>query len=195
MHIFEGNMKRHVHQSVAPALAMATVLALSSPALAADDVLTTSSEQAVSLFSRSCMTFAGQKDQLRAWTQAQKIPEMPQDKATILMGKFPGKAFAISTPVGNYIIGSQDDGGCTLFVQRADGKILATQLEAIIAASKLTLKITSDQNDANNRDMHHRGYEIAGKNRKWLVALSFMPPGKTALDAILTAYNVNMPSP
>jgi hypothetical protein len=52
-------------------IATSTALfALLSGSAFADDALTTSSEQAVIIFTKSCMTFASQKDQLRSWAEA-----------------------------------------------------------------------------------------------------------------------------
>lgn len=169
-----------------------SLLTLLSSSAFADDALTTSSEQAVIIFSKSCMIFAGRKDQLRTWAGGQKMQPSPPDMAAKLMGKHPGEAFGVTTPSGIFVIGSQDDGGCTLYVQHADGKQVEAKFEEIVALSKLNLKVTTDLDDVQNTAMHHKGYEISGQHRMWRVVISSTPQGKFGMDAIMTAYSMNL---
>src|SRR6266566_3471780 len=92
----------------------------------ADDTLSASSQLAVAIFSKSCLAFAGQMDQLRAWADGLKIPHLAKDAGDRLLAKRPGNAFVFATPSGNLIIASHDDGGCTLYVSHADAKVLVT---------------------------------------------------------------------
>lgn len=171
------------------AILVAIIVGGSSAALAGQPKEPTDgAEQALSMFSH-CLQYAGNSAALRGWAADQHLQETPEGVAAkFLMKDHPGKVFGGATSLGKVAIVSQDDGGCSVFTDQADSASLFLHFEEWLHETKFTYSKSTMQQSSDKLQMKSISYEISGLGRTWSVTISAAPPGKSQIQAIMTAY-------
>ena len=166
------------------------VLMLGLPAYA-DETAVLGAKQAATLFTQ-CLRFAGDAAGLRAWIPQSGMRQAPDDQARRYLAGQSGQVFGANSPSGSIAMGSQDDGGCSLFVDHADAEALHASFESWLSAHGFSFQ--PPQIDvhpvAAGVSLTARAYAISGMGRKWRVVISTTPPGGARFEAVMTAYSV-----
>jgi hypothetical protein len=161
---------------------------LVSGAVQAEDVGVVGAKFAVGMFT-NCVKYAGDPAGLREWISESGMKPAPSDLAAQYLGGHPGKVFGGEGPAGVVAIGSQDDGGCTLFADSADSDATFQAFEEWLSKSKLSYaQKPAEKRSEGKLSMESRDYEVTGSGRRWRIVVSTSPQGKGRFQAIMTAY-------
>ena len=143
-------------------------------------------KEAVGLFLKSCVEFAGNLDGLRDWVKKAGFPEMPGNEADNFLYGLPGAVYNATAKGGKLVLMTQDNGSCSTFTPLADGPTVTNELERILRESRVKLDITGDKADPKENKLHHREYTASGAKHEWQMLVSTVndPAGG---EAVLTA--------
>jgi hypothetical protein len=163
----------------------AWALAAAMPAARADDQAgTQSAAQVVGLFMQSCVRFVGNATGLRAWaTQAGLKPLPPEGQQAFLYG-LPGQVFDASTSDGKLVVISENSGSCSAMAESASGTTVIKMLEEVMQLSHIDLAMTHEDDDAQEKALHHREYTAALGGHQWEMLVSIVKgtaPGEVML--------------
>ena len=145
----------------------------------------------VMAFSR-CLEFAGEPTDFRQWAAQTGVTRAPPDieKAYLDTLHGGGELFGYASSTGEVAISSQNDGGCTVFIDRVDSGQLISRIEAYLNDnhfSPVTPNVT--ERKGSPISMSSRDYELALGERRWrLVISTSSPPGAARFDALITVY-------
>ena len=145
--------------------------------------------QAVAAFV-NCAHYNGDVATIRKWAAESNMAEAPPDQAkSFLLGK-PGKAYGGDTPSGQLILASEDDGVCSVFAGHADGKLVVQGFETWLKQNNFTYAQPRPIRHVGNGGLTvvSRNYSIRGQGEPWHAVISTTTGGKSAFEAVLTAY-------
>ncbi|MSP02988.1 MAG: hypothetical protein EXR07_18375 [Acetobacteraceae bacterium] len=143
-------------------------------------------EELTGLFSRACLPYAGEPAALRQWAMRAKLPEVPDPARGVFLHGAPGKVFDASNATGKFAVLSSDDGICAIVTDSADGRTIATALEATFRDAGISFRLVIERDDKLNPELHHREYLATRRGKAWRV-LAATVRGATPGQAMLTA--------
>jgi hypothetical protein len=142
-------------------------------------------------FSR-CMEFAGRPADFRQWAAKTGVVRAPPgvEKAYLESLHQTGELFGYALPTGQIAMASQDDGGCTVFIDHVDGSQLISGIENFLNDNHFGPVVPKVvERNGPQYSMSSRDYELAGGERSWrLVVSTSSPPGAARFDALVTVY-------
>lgn len=147
-------------------------------------------EQGLAAVTR-CMEFAGEPEGFRAWAKQTGLERAPLEIEKAYLASLPGSGqlFGYASATGQIAIASQDDGGCTLFVQHVDGDTFVSGVEQWLRENKLNDKPANvESRNSAKYAMTSRDYEVTGKRHWRLVVSTSSPSGAARFDALVTVY-------
>jgi hypothetical protein len=140
--------------------------------------------QIVGLFMQSCVRFAGDPAGLREWAPKAGIQPLPTEGQQAFLYGLPGEVFDASTKVGKLVLISENSGACSAMAESASGPMVVKQLERILLASQIAFTLTREDDDAKEKDLHHREYTASQGVRQWEMLVSTVKgaaPGEVML--------------
>lgn len=171
--------------TTSPAAAPPATITSVIPALPnADPAAADAAAQLVGLFMQSCVRFAGDPDGLRAWApKAGMQPLPPQGQQAFLYG-LPGVVFDASTKSDKLVVISENEGACSAMTQSASGPLVVKTLEQVMQQAHIDYTMTHEDDDQQEKTLHHREYTAALGNRHWDMLISTVKgaaPGEVML--------------
>jgi hypothetical protein len=151
----------------------------------ADDVAGSSAAaQVVGLFMQSCVRFAGDPSGLRAWAPKAGIQPLPTAGQQAFLYGLPGEVFDASTKQGKLVLISENSGACSAMAESASGAEVVNVLEQVLQMSHISFTMTREDDDAKEKDLHHREYTASQGARQWQMLVSTVKgtaPGEVML--------------
>jgi hypothetical protein len=139
--------------------------------------------QAVALFMRHCLQFAGDTTALRNSVKAEGYQEVSAEHADDFLDGLPGAAYDASHGSLALVLVSQDSGSCSVVADNARGQDVVTNLDATLRAAKIEFTSTDDPPDANTKDLNNREYAASRAQQSWHMLISTVkdPAGGAAM--------------
>jgi hypothetical protein len=137
------------------------------------------------LFMQSCVRFAGNPKDLRAWATGLGLQELPpQGEQAFLYGQ-PGKVFDATNDIGKRVVVSDDDGACSAIAERADGAAVQRGLEQALRDAGIAFTLTREADDSDEKSLHHRDYVASKDKLQWHILVGTVrdKPGTAMLTA------------
>ncbi len=151
------------------ALALAGVAA---GARAADAGDAETAAQVVGLFMQSCVRFAGDAPGLRQWAVQAGMKPLPALGQQAFLYGLPGQVFDASTKNDKLVLISEDAGACSTTAESASGPEVVKTLEQALQLSHIDFKMSQEDDDKQEKMLHHREYTASLGNRKWDMLVS-----------------------
>jgi hypothetical protein len=152
-------------------VAIAAMVDPTTPARA-DDASNDAAKQVAGLFMQSCIQFAGDKDGLRAWARRLGLKVLPGNAQEHFLYGLPGVVFDASNKEGKFVVVSEDGGSCSVVAERTNGPAVIADLEQDMNDAKISLKLTGERIDTEEKALMHREYLAAQGDRAWLLLIS-----------------------
>jgi len=159
--------------------------AVAPGAHAADPASADAAAQIVGLFMQSCVRFAGDATGLRAWAlHAGGLQPLPAQAQQAFLYGLPGEVFDASTAAGKLVLISESSGACSTMTQSANGSDVVKTLEQVMQTSHIEFTMTREDDDAQEKVLHHREYSASQGARRWEMLVSTVKgaaPGEVML--------------
>ncbi len=159
--------------------------AVAQGAPAANPADTNAAAQIVGLFMQSCVRFAGDATGLRAWAaHASGMQLLPAEAQQAFLYGLPGEVFDASTKAGKLVLISENSGACSAMAESANGPDVVKTLEQVMQQAHIDVTMTREDDDAQEKTLHHREYSASQGNRKWEMLVSTVKgdaPGEVML--------------
>jgi hypothetical protein len=126
-------------------------------------------QQLAGLFMQSCMSFAGQPTDLRAWARKTGLTEVPDPARSAFLHGSPGVVFDASTPGSKLVVASSNDGICSVVTNQAVGSEVIAALEAALRRSDITYRMVIERDDKQVPTLHDREYLATKSGRSWRI--------------------------
>jgi hypothetical protein len=158
---------------------IACMLAPLVPAARADDPLPPDSPaaQVVGLFMQSCVRFAQDPAGLRAWAVTAGMTPLPPEGQQAFLYGLPGEVFDASTKVGKLVVISENSGSCSALAESASGGEVVQTLEAVLRLAHIDFTMTHEDDDKEEKALHHREYTASQNGRQWEMLISTVKGG------------------
>jgi hypothetical protein len=155
--------------------------------------------QAVALFQRSCLPFAGMPRDLRSWAMGHNLPPVAPDSAEPLLGGEPGVAFYAKAPAVRMMLISNDTGACRVVMQEGDKANVDNALLDYFTSLGAAAAQTEQKASADGK-VHQTMWIVNFRQRSWLVSTTThvqddSPGAKPLLVMIATNYDRGGPRP
>ncbi len=151
-----------------------TVLLLAAPARADSP-----GDHLVGLFVQGCLPFVGNVAGLRDWAARLHLPVLPEAGRRAFLQDQPGVVFDATDPGGKLVLISAADGNCDAVADKAD-PALAHELEHALARLGVSLTVSADRDDPEEKALHYREYIARKGDRSWRIVVSTGKPGSDA---------------
>jgi hypothetical protein len=155
----------------------------SDPAVA-DPAATDAAAQVVGLFMQSCVRFAGDPAGLRAWAPKAGIQPLPAQGQQAFLYGLPGVVFDASTKSDKLVLISENEGACSTMSESASGPLVVKTLEQLMRQAHIDFTLTHEDDDQQEKTLHHREYNASQGNRHWEMLISTVvgaAPGEVML--------------
>lgn len=149
-----------------------TVSTLTLMAARADDLGSSSAAQVVGLFVQSCVRFVGNAADLRQWARQTGLSVLPKEAQQSFLYGLPGEVYDASTPNDKLVLISEDGGSCSALAESANGEAVATTLERVMRTAHITFTLTHEDDDTEEKALHHRSYAVSRGGRQWQMLVS-----------------------
>lgn len=165
--------------------AIPVLLALGATPAGAVDATPDRAADAVALFMRSCVRFAGDTQGLRDWVKSTGFPEVPATRVDDFLDGLPGAAYDASGGKLSMVLVSDDGGSCSVVADAVKGPELIAALENGLRGAKINFTATDDPPDPQVTDLNNREYAASADQRSWHMLVSTVknPAGG---EAVLT---------
>jgi hypothetical protein len=154
-------------------------------ARAADPADANAAAQIVGLFMQSCVRFAGDATGLRAWaTHTGGMQPLPAAGQQAFLYGLPGEVFDASTKAGKLVLISENSGSCSTMAESASGSEVVKALEQVMQQAHIEFTMTREDDDAQEKVLHHREYSASQGTREWEMLVSTVKgtaPGEVML--------------
>jgi len=139
-----------------------------APAPAAEDT----AAQVVGLFMQSCVRFVGDPAGLRAWAPKAGIQPLPAQGQRAFLYGLPGVVFDASTNSDKLVLISENEGACSAMSESASGPSVVKTLEQVMRQAHIDFTVTHDNDDQQEKTLHHREYNASQGDRHWEMLIS-----------------------
>jgi hypothetical protein len=133
----------------------------------ADEPDSSSAAQVVGLFVQSCVRFVGNAADLRQWARQTGLPLLPKEAQQSFLYGLPGEVYDASTRNDKLVLISEDGGSCSALAESANGEAVAATLERVLRAAHIAFTLTHEDDDTEEKALHHRAYAISQGGRQW----------------------------
>jgi hypothetical protein len=164
--MLKGRLRRN---AIALAFAIST---LTTMAARADDPGSSAATQVVGLFVQSCVRFVGNAADLRQWAHQTGLPLLPKEAQQSFLYGLPGEVYDASTPDDKLVLISEDGGSCSALAESANGEAVAATLERVMRAAHIAFMLTHEDDDTEEKALHHRSYAVSRGGRQWQMLVS-----------------------
>jgi hypothetical protein len=140
--------------------------------------------QVVGLFMQSCVRFAGDPDGLRAWAPKAGMQPLPEQGQRAFLYGLPGVVFDASTKSDKLVVISENEGACSAMSESASGPLVVKTLEQVMQQAHIDFTMTHEDDDQQEKTLHHREYTASQGNRHWEMLISVVKgaaPGEVML--------------
>jgi glucose/arabinose dehydrogenase len=140
--------------------------------------------QVVGLFMQSCVRFAGDPDGLRAWAPKAGMQPLPAQGQQAFLYGLPGVVFDASTKTDKLVVISENEGACSAMTEAASGPLVVKTLEQVMQQAHIDYTMTHEDDDQQEKTLHHREYTASQGNRHWDMLISVVKgaaPGEVML--------------
>ncbi len=158
-------------------------LAWTFPALAASGA----APQFTGLFMQSCLSFAGNPADLRAWASRTGLPAVPEPGRRAFLHGAPGQAFDGSSDAGKFVIVSADDGLCSVVAEQAVQQAAIDALEGDLRQAGIAFRLVIERDDPAIPAIHDREYLATRNGRSWRILLATVKGDKAGQAMLTTA--------
>lgn len=141
--------------------------------------------QLIGLFMQSCMRFVGNATALRQWAARTGLHPLPAEGQQAFLYGLPGEVFDASTQAGKLVLISENGGSCSAMAEAADGAEVVSDLEQAMRAAHITFTMTHEDDDSEEKVLHHREYAASQESRQWRMLVSTVN-GTADGEAMLT---------
>jgi hypothetical protein len=133
---------------------------------------------------QSCVRFAGNAPDLRAWAASIGLQELPPQGEQAFLNGRPGKVFDASNADGKFVVVSADNGACSAVAELVDGEALATDLEQSLRDAGIAFRLTQETDDSAEKSLHHREYLASKDTLRWQILVGTVrdKPGTAMLS-------------
>jgi hypothetical protein len=168
-----------------PPAATPPAAGLAVPAPTATDPTTgDAAAQVVGLFMQSCVRFAGDPDGLRAWAPKAGMQPLPAQGQRAFLYGLPGVVFDASTKSDKLVVISENEGACSAMSESASGPVVVKTLEQGLQQAHIDFTMTHEDDDQQEKTLHHREYTASQGDRRWEMLISVVKgaaPGEVML--------------
>jgi hypothetical protein len=140
--------------------------------------------QVVGLFMQSCVRFAGDPDGLRAWAPKAGMQPLPAQGQQAFLYGLPGVVFDASTKSDKLVVISENEGACSAMSASASGPLVVATLEQVMQQAHIDFTMTHEDDDQQEKTLHHREYTASQGTRHWEMLISVVKgaaPGEVML--------------
>jgi hypothetical protein len=140
--------------------------------------------QLVGLFMQSCVRFAGNAVGLRDWATHAGLKLLPPEGQQAFLYGLPGQVFDASTLNGKLVVISENSGSCSTMAQSASGAGVVKVLEQVLQMSHVDFTMMHEDDDKEEKVLHHREYTATQNGRQWEMLVSTVKgtaPGEVML--------------
>jgi hypothetical protein len=140
--------------------------------------------QVVGLFMQSCVRFAGDPDGLRAWAPKAGMQPLPAQGQQAFLYGLPGVVFDASTKSDKLVVISENEGACSAMSESASGPLVVKTLEQVMQQAHIDFTMTHEDDDQQEKTLHHREYTASQGTRHWEMLISVVKgaaPGEVML--------------
>jgi hypothetical protein len=141
--------------------------------------------QVVGLFMQSCVRFAGDPDGLRAWAPQAGMQPLPAQGQQAFLYGLPGVVFDASTKSDKLVVISENEGACSAMSESASGTLVVKTLEQVMQQAHIDFTMTHEDDDQQEKTLHHREYTASLGDRHWEMLISVVK-GATPGEVMLT---------
>lgn len=141
--------------------------------------------QLVGLFMQSCMRFVGDAAALREWAVHSGLQPLPAAGQQAFLYGLPGEVFDASTQAGKLVLISENGGSCSAMAEAANGTEVVQDLEQVMRAAHVTFTMTHEDDDTEEKVLHHREYVASQGSHQWQMLVSTVR-GTASGEAMLT---------
>jgi len=152
---------------------------------APDPAAADAAAQVVGLFMQSCVRFAGDPDGLRAWAPKAGIQPLPAQGQKAFLYGLPGVVFDASTKSDKLVLISENEGACSAMSEAASGPLVVKTLEQVLQQAHIDFTMTHEDDDQQEKTLHHREYTASQGGRHWEMLISVVK-GAAAGEVMLT---------
>jgi hypothetical protein len=151
---------------------------------APDPAAADAAAQVVGLFMQSCVRFAGDPDGLRAWAPNAGMQPLPAQGQQAFLYGLPGVVFDASTKSDKLVVISENEGACSAMSESASGPLVVKTLEQVMQQAHIDFTMTHEDDDQQEKTLHHREYTASQGTRHWEMLISVVKgaaPGEVML--------------
>jgi len=151
---------------------------------APDPAAADAAAQVVGLFMQSCVRFAGDPDGLRAWAPKAGMQPLPAQGQQAFLYGLPGVVFDASTKSDKLVVISENEGACSAMSESASGPLVVKTLEQVMQQAHIDFTMTHEDDDQQEKTLHHREYTASQGTRHWEMLISVVKgaaPGEVML--------------
>src|SRR5579863_5456591 len=151
---------------------------------APDPAAADAAAQVVGLFMQSCVRFAGDPDGLRAWAPKAGMQPLPTQGQQAFLYGLPGVVFDASTKSDKLVVISENEGACSAMSASASGPLVVQTLEQVMQQAHIDFTMTHEDDDQQEKTLHHREYTASQGARHWEMLVSIVKgaaPGEVML--------------
>lgn len=132
---------------------------------------------------QSCLSFAGQPVDLRAWARKSGLTDVPAPARAAFLHGAPGVVFDASTHGSKLVVVSSDDGVCSVVTNQAIGPEVISALETALTQTGIAWRLVIERDDKQVPTLHDREYLATKDGRSWriLAATVTDPQGGQAM--------------
>lgn len=105
------------------------------------------------LYAQTCMKHFGKPGALRNELTANKLPELPPEKAQAFLAGSPGTAWLIPNPIGDFVVSLRNDNVCAVYARRAEAAEVERRFSGLVSKSPPPLvseKLRDERSNSTN---------------------------------------------
>lgn len=113
------------------------------------------------LYAQTCMKHFGKPDALRNELNANKLPELPPQKAKAFLAGSPGTAWLIPNPVGDFVVSIRSDNVCAVYARRVEAAEVERLFRDLVSKSPAPLvseRLRDENSNSANGPTHTVSY-------------------------------------
>lgn len=113
------------------------------------------------LYAQTCMKHFGKPDALRNELTTNKLLELPPQKAEAFLAGSPGTAWAIPSPLGEFVVSLRRDNVCAVYARRAETTEVERRFVDLVSKSPPPLvveKLRDERSGSPNGPTHTISY-------------------------------------